>query len=163
MGLIVRSRAMVQLRMVACLREQTEAAIEWVQGGTAGRCPVAFKPTQVSDQFRSQVEEVLGEGNLDSGRLLHLLAQGNESPAGRTADPFLTAGALHDAPEVVILPGLAAPGYLIPLVRKIAAWTQVTTVDLPGWQFGRGCSCARRWTASPRRRWHGRPPHPGKK
>jgi pimeloyl-ACP methyl ester carboxylesterase len=36
------------------------------------------------------------------------------------------------SPELVIVPGLGALGYLVPLVRACAGWTQVQLLDLPG-------------------------------
>lgn len=54
----------------------------------------------------------------------------------------LSAGRLRQLPEVVVLPGLGAPGYLLPWADKIAAWTKVTFVDLPGWSKGRARSCS---------------------
>lgn len=35
-------------------------------------------------------------------------------------------------PEVVVVPGLGALGYLVPMVHACAAWTRVTLLDLPG-------------------------------
>jgi pimeloyl-ACP methyl ester carboxylesterase len=43
--------------------------------------------------------------------------------AGRTAP---------DLPELVVVPGLGAVGYLVPLVRACAGWTRVHLLDLPG-------------------------------
>ena len=36
------------------------------------------------------------------------------------------------APELVVVPGLGALGYLVPLVRACASWTRVSLLDLPG-------------------------------
>jgi pimeloyl-ACP methyl ester carboxylesterase len=45
----------------------------------------------------------------------------------------LSAGAVRpDAPELVLVPGLGALGYLVPLVRACAWWTRVHLLDLPG-------------------------------
>jgi pimeloyl-ACP methyl ester carboxylesterase len=52
----------------------------------------------------------------------------------------LTAGEVSGAPEIVLLPGLGAPGYLAPWARQSAAWTRATILDLPGWHLGRGRS-----------------------
>lgn len=54
----------------------------------------------------------------------------------------LAAGRRLELPEVVLLPGMGAPGYLAPLTREIAAWTQATLLDLPGWRLGRARGCA---------------------
>src|SRR4051812_33193070 len=54
---------------------------------------------------------------------------------------LLVAGRPTDLPEVVMLPGLGAPGYLAPWARRIAAWTRVTVLDLPGWRWGRARAC----------------------
>ncbi len=53
----------------------------------------------------------------------------------------LTAGTMTGLPEVVLLPGLGAPGYLVPWARHIATWTRVTVLDLPGWRWGRARAC----------------------
>jgi len=53
----------------------------------------------------------------------------------------LSAGRCLDLPEVVLLPGMGAPGYLAPLTREISAWTQATVLDLPGWRAGRARAC----------------------
>ncbi len=53
----------------------------------------------------------------------------------------LTAGRCAGQPEVVMLPGLGAPGYLAPWARRTSAWTGVALLDLPGWRRGRAQSC----------------------
>ncbi|HEU4547943.1 MAG TPA: hypothetical protein VFR88_16775, partial [Microlunatus sp.] len=53
----------------------------------------------------------------------------------------LSAGRRLDLPEVVLLPGMGAPGYLAPLAREVSAWTQATVLDLPGWRAGRARAC----------------------
>ncbi|MEO7260423.1 MAG: alpha/beta fold hydrolase [Jatrophihabitantaceae bacterium] len=53
----------------------------------------------------------------------------------------LVAGTVTDLPEVVLVPGLGAPGYLTPWVRQIARWTRATVLDLPGWRWGRATAC----------------------
>jgi pimeloyl-ACP methyl ester carboxylesterase len=62
------------------------------------------------------------------------------SVAGRPVR-LLVAGTVTDLPEVVLLPGLGAPGYLAPWVREIANWTRATVLDLPGWRWGRATAC----------------------
>ena len=37
-----------------------------------------------------------------------------------------------DQPELVLVPGLGALGYLLPLVRACASWTRVHLLDVPG-------------------------------
>ena len=54
----------------------------------------------------------------------------------------LAAGTATDLPEVVMVPGLGAPGYLLPWARQLASWTRVTVLDLPGWRWGRAASCS---------------------
>jgi pimeloyl-ACP methyl ester carboxylesterase len=50
-------------------------------------------------------------------------------------------GRRGDLAEVVLIPGLGAPGYLYPWMREIGRWTRATVLDLPGWRLGRGrCS-----------------------
>jgi pimeloyl-ACP methyl ester carboxylesterase len=53
----------------------------------------------------------------------------------------LSAGRLRGRPEVVLVPGLGAPGYLAPWARQSATWTRATLLDLPGWRAGRPRSC----------------------
>jgi pimeloyl-ACP methyl ester carboxylesterase len=53
----------------------------------------------------------------------------------------LTAGRRTGAPEIVLVPGLGAPGYLVPWARRSSAWTRTTILDLPGWQGGHARSC----------------------
>jgi pimeloyl-ACP methyl ester carboxylesterase len=53
----------------------------------------------------------------------------------------LQAGAPHgDWPELVLVPGLGALGYLLPLVRACAAWTRVHLLDVPGFGDARTAS-----------------------
>lgn len=54
---------------------------------------------------------------------------------------LLVAGTPAGLPEVVLLPGLGAPGYLAPWVRQIGSWTRATVLDLPGWRWGRAGAC----------------------
>ena len=45
----------------------------------------------------------------------------------------LVCGARREGvPELVVLPGLGALGYLLPTVRACSSWTRVTLLDLPG-------------------------------
>lgn len=53
----------------------------------------------------------------------------------------LIAGTPTGLPEVVLLPGLGAPGYLAPWVGHIGSWTRATVLDLPGWRWGRARTC----------------------
>lgn len=53
----------------------------------------------------------------------------------------LSAGVPAGLPDVVLLPGLGAPGYLVPWARQISSWTRVTVLDLPGWHGGSARSC----------------------
>ena len=54
----------------------------------------------------------------------------------------LSAGRLRGRPEIVLVPGLGAPGYLAPWARQSATWTRATLLDLPGWRAGRARSSA---------------------
>jgi pimeloyl-ACP methyl ester carboxylesterase len=56
----------------------------------------------------------------------------------------LTVGTRLKLPEVVLVPGLGAPGYLVPWARELGSWTQATILDLPGWRAGRPQACAPR-------------------
>jgi len=40
-----------------------------------------------------------------------------------------------------MVPGLGAPGYLLPWARQLSSWTRVTVLDLPGWRWGRTTAC----------------------
>jgi pimeloyl-ACP methyl ester carboxylesterase len=53
----------------------------------------------------------------------------------------LASGWLRGRPEIVLVPGLGAPGYLAPWVRQSSRWTRATLLDLPGWRAGRARSC----------------------
>ncbi len=44
----------------------------------------------------------------------------------------LVVGERGPAPELVVVPGLGAPGYLVPAVRACSTWTRVHLLDLPG-------------------------------
>jgi pimeloyl-ACP methyl ester carboxylesterase len=68
------------------------------------------------------------------------LNAGTTSVNGRPVR-WLTAGHLGGLPEVILLPGLGAPGYLAPWARQSAVWTRTTVLDLPGWHYGRARSC----------------------
>lgn len=50
-------------------------------------------------------------------------------------------GECRELPELVFLPGLGAPGYLVPLLRAVAGWTRATVLELPGWRRGRPAGC----------------------
>ncbi len=54
---------------------------------------------------------------------------------------LFVAGAITGLPEVVLVPGLGAPGYLAPWVDRIGSWTRATVLDLPGWRWGRARTC----------------------
>ncbi|HEX8095534.1 alpha/beta fold hydrolase [Jatrophihabitans sp.] len=53
----------------------------------------------------------------------------------------LSTGTPTALPEVVMVPGLGAPGYLAPWARQIGTWTRVSVLDLPGWRWGRATAC----------------------
>jgi pimeloyl-ACP methyl ester carboxylesterase len=53
----------------------------------------------------------------------------------------LSAGRIGGLPEIVMLAGMGAPGYLAPWARLSSVWTRATLVDLPGWTRGRARSC----------------------
>jgi pimeloyl-ACP methyl ester carboxylesterase len=50
----------------------------------------------------------------------------------RPVRSLVTGRAVDGVPELVVVPGLGALGYLLPLVRACAGWTRVTLLDLPG-------------------------------
>jgi hypothetical protein len=53
----------------------------------------------------------------------------------------LSAGHICDHPEVVLLAGLGAPGYLAPWARETSQWSRASIVDLPGWRAGHSQAC----------------------
>ncbi len=59
--------------------------------------------------------------------------------AGRPVRSW-SAGVAADLPGVVFVPGLGAPGYLLPWAGAVSAWTRASVVDLPGWRWGRARS-----------------------
>ena len=50
----------------------------------------------------------------------------------RPVRSLVTGRSVDGVPELVVVPGLGALGYLLPLVRACAGWTRVTLLDLPG-------------------------------
>jgi pimeloyl-ACP methyl ester carboxylesterase len=54
----------------------------------------------------------------------------------------LSAGHIRNHPEVVLLAGLGAPGYLAPWARASSQWTRTSIVDLPGWRGGHAQACS---------------------
>jgi pimeloyl-ACP methyl ester carboxylesterase len=61
--------------------------------------------------------------------------------AGSSTIRVHAIGRCRELPELVFLPGLGAPGYLVPLLRAVAGWTRATVLELPGWRRGRAWSC----------------------
>ena len=53
----------------------------------------------------------------------------------------------HGRPELVLVPGLGALGYLLPLVRACAAWTRVHLLDVPGFGHASTAACPASLTA----------------
>jgi pimeloyl-ACP methyl ester carboxylesterase len=53
----------------------------------------------------------------------------------------LSGGRTVGLPEIVMLAGMGAPGYLAPWVRLSTQWTRATVIDLPGWSRGKARSC----------------------
>src|SRR3954451_10381604 len=60
-------------------------------------------------------------------------------PKMTATDPAVAfvGGRVGAWPDAIFVPGLGAPGYLMPWVRRLAKWTRVTVLDLPGWRWGR--------------------------
>ncbi len=54
----------------------------------------------------------------------------------------LGGGSWLGSGDVVVVPGMGAPGYLAPLARETATWTRITLLDLPGWRKGKARSSA---------------------
>ena len=56
----------------------------------------------------------------------------------------LVSGEVRDGvPEVVLLPGLGAPGYMLDLLHACGAWTRARLLDLPGFGSPRTADCPR--------------------
>lgn len=51
---------------------------------------------------------------------------------GRPVRSLWTGAARSATPEIVLIPGLGALGYLLPTVRACGLWTRVHLLDLPG-------------------------------
>lgn len=51
---------------------------------------------------------------------------------GRPVRSLVAGAGDEGAPELVVVPGLGALGYLVPLVQACAGWTRVHLLDLPG-------------------------------
>lgn len=51
---------------------------------------------------------------------------------GRPVRSLVLGDARRSVPQVVVVPGLGALGYLMPMVSACAQWTQVHLLDLPG-------------------------------
>lgn len=51
---------------------------------------------------------------------------------GRPVRSLVTGTARAGIPELVLVPGLGAAGYLVPVARACAGWTRVHLLDLPG-------------------------------
>ena len=77
---------------------------------------------------------------LRSGGRRGPLVESIDDIGGRPFRSF-TAGHVRDLPEVVFVPGLGAPGYLVPWAETVSAWTRSSVLDVPGWRWGRAVSC----------------------
>lgn len=69
-----------------------------------------------------------------------VLEESWRSVAGRRVRA-LSAGARTDHPDLVLVPGLGALGYLEPLVHACAAWTRVHLLDVPGFGHRSTADC----------------------
>lgn len=61
--------------------------------------------------------------------------------AGRPVRSLAAGTARPGTPELVVLPGLGALGYLAPLVLACSGWTRVHLLDLPGFGDRRTARC----------------------
>lgn len=50
-------------------------------------------------------------------------------------------GKVVEHPPIVLLPGLGIIRYLLPLVRRVVTWTEITVLDLPGWSVRHRRNC----------------------
>src|SRR3954469_14362278 len=75
------------------------------------------------------------------GRLLPALEESWVEVDGRPVRSF-SGGRQTGLPEIVLVPGMGAAGYLYPRMRQASTWTRTTVLDLPGWRGGPGRSSA---------------------
>jgi pimeloyl-ACP methyl ester carboxylesterase len=61
--------------------------------------------------------------------------------AGRPVRALVSGSVRPGVPEVVLLPGLGAPGYVVDLLHACGAWTRARLLDLPGFGSPRTAGC----------------------
>jgi pimeloyl-ACP methyl ester carboxylesterase len=61
--------------------------------------------------------------------------------AGRPVRSLVSGSARPGVPELVLVPGLGAPGYLVDLLHACGAWTRAHLLDLPGFGSPRTARC----------------------
>jgi pimeloyl-ACP methyl ester carboxylesterase len=61
--------------------------------------------------------------------------------AGRPVRALVSGAPRDGVPEVVLVPGLGAPGYMLDLLHACGAWTRARLLDLPGFGSPRTADC----------------------
>src|SRR4051794_41914923 len=61
--------------------------------------------------------------------------------AGRPVRSLVSGSVRPGVPEVVLVPGLGAPGYLLRLLHACGGWTRCRLLDLPGFGSPRTADC----------------------
>jgi pimeloyl-ACP methyl ester carboxylesterase len=64
-----------------------------------------------------------------------------QEAAGRPVRALVSGAAREGVPEVVLVPGLGAPGYMLDLLHACGAWTRARVLDLPGFGSPRTAGC----------------------
>jgi pimeloyl-ACP methyl ester carboxylesterase len=64
-----------------------------------------------------------------------------QEAAGRPVRALVSGARRDGVPEVVLMPGLGAPGYMLDLLHACGAWTRARLLDLPGFGSPRTAGC----------------------
>jgi pimeloyl-ACP methyl ester carboxylesterase len=64
-----------------------------------------------------------------------------QTAAGRPVRSLVSGTVRPGIPDVVLVPGLGAPGYLLDLLHACGAWTRCRLLDLPGFGSPRTAGC----------------------
>jgi pimeloyl-ACP methyl ester carboxylesterase len=79
---------------------------------------------------------------MDSAAVVPLHEEEWRTAAGRPVRSLVSGAPRHGVPEVVLVPGLGAPGYMLDLLHACGAWTRAQLLDLPGFGSPRTAGCA---------------------
>jgi pimeloyl-ACP methyl ester carboxylesterase len=64
-----------------------------------------------------------------------------QEAGGRPVRALVSGELREGVPEVVLVPGLGAPGYMLDLLHACGAWTRARLLDLPGFGSPRTAGC----------------------